>query len=182
MSSFLSESELAEMGFKSVGSNVLISRKASFYGADKMSIGSNVRIDDFCILSGTITLGNNIHIAAYSAIYGANGVVMEDYTGLSPRCTIFSAMDDFGGDYLISPMSKSEYTNVQGGLVAIKRYSQIGSGTTIFPNLTVGEGVAVGAMSLVCSNLNDWGIYFGIPAKYQKPRSKGLLKFVSNEE
>ncbi|WP_320051526.1 acyltransferase [uncultured Acetobacteroides sp.] len=181
MSSFLSEIELAEMGFKSVGSNVLISRKASFYGADKMSIGSNVRIDDFCILSGTITLGNSIHIAAYSAIYGANGVVMEDYTGLSPRCTIFSAMDDFGGDYLISPMSKSEYTNVQGGLVTIKRYSQIGSSTTIFPNLTIGEGVAVGAMSLVCSNLSDWGIYFGIPAKYHKPRSKGLLKFVSNE-
>jgi len=182
MSSFLSESEIAEMGFKSVGGNVLISRKASFYAAAKMSIGSNVRIDDFCILSGTITLGNNIHIAAYSAIYGAMGVMMEDYTGLSPRCTVFSAMDDFGGDYLISPMSKSEYTNVQGGLVTIKRYSQIGSGTTIFPNLTIGEGVAVGAMSLVCSNLDDWGIYIGVPAKYHKPRSKGLLKFVRKEE
>ena len=178
MSSFLSESELAEIGFKKLGTNVFISRKASFYGANKISIGSNVRIDDFCILSGEITLGNQIHISAYSAIYGAMGVVMEDYTGLSPRCTIFSAMDDFFGDYLISPMVDCKFTNVTGGLVTIKRYSQIGASTTIFPKLTIGEGVAVGAMSLVNKDLLDWRIYKGIPAKFMKDRSRGLLKFV----
>lgn len=182
MTSFLTPDEIAEMGFRSIGSNVLISRKASFYGASKMSIGSNVRIDDFCILSGDVTLGSFIHISAYSAIYGAMGVVMEDYTGLSPRCTVFSAMDDFGGDYLISPMASHEQTNVAGGIVTIRRYSQIGAGSTIFPNLTIEEGVAVGAMSLVRSNLDAWGIYAGIPAKYIKARSKGLLRFFDSEK
>ena len=80
-SSFYSEEELLKIGFKSIGKGCLISRKTSFYGVDKISIGNNVRIDDFCILSGNITLGNNIHISAYVALYGAEGIVFEDYTG-----------------------------------------------------------------------------------------------------
>lgn len=35
-----------------------------------MTIGSNVRIDDFCILSGRLEFGSYVHIAAYSALYG----------------------------------------------------------------------------------------------------------------
>ena len=45
--SFYTREELAELGLKSYGENVLISRKASFYAADKIELGSNVRIDDF---------------------------------------------------------------------------------------------------------------------------------------
>lgn len=178
MNSFLSNDEIILLGFKSVGQNVLISRKASFYGASSISIGNNVRIDDFCIISGNVTLGNFIHIAAYSSIYGAKGVVMEDYTGLSPRCTVFSVIDDFGGDFLISPMVEPAFTNLIGGLVFIKKYSQIGSGSIILPNITINEGVAVGAMSFVNKNLDEWGIYVGTPARLLKKRNRGLLNFI----
>jgi len=178
MTSFYTEKELSEFGLKKVGKNVLISRKCSIYSPEKISIGDNVRIDDFCILSGEITLGSNIHIAAFCALYGAKGIEMEDYTGLSPRTTIFSAVDDFSGDYLISPMVPSQYTNVTGGLVLIKRYAQIGAGCMVFPNLVISEGVAVGAMSLVTKNLEEWGIYAGVPAKRLKDRKKGLLNYV----
>ena len=85
MTSFYTKEELLTLGFNHVGENVLISRKTSIYGPNRMSFGNNVRIDDFCILSGEITLGSNIHIGAYCGLYGANGIVMEDYTGLSPR-------------------------------------------------------------------------------------------------
>ena len=64
--SFYSRNELNEKGFAFLGKNVLISKMASIYGANKMSIGNNVRIDDFCVLSGKIDLGNYIHIAAYN--------------------------------------------------------------------------------------------------------------------
>ncbi|MDR0796834.1 MAG: acyltransferase, partial [Tannerella sp.] len=119
MTSFYTGKELEALGLKRYGKNVLISRKCSIYSAEKISIGDNVRIDDFCILSGDITLGSNIHIAAYCALYGAFGIEMEDYTGLSPRCTVFSATDDFSGDYLISPMVDMNKTNVTGGKVLI---------------------------------------------------------------
>lgn len=175
---FLNHERLLEIGFKSIGDNVLISDKASFYNPEEISIGSNVRIDDFCILSGKITLGDFIHISAYCGLYGKLGIVMENYTGLSPRCTLFSASDDFGGDYLISPMVPLEFTNVTGGSIFIKRFSQIGSGSVILPNVTLEEGVVVGAMSLVKNDLKAWSIYVGIPVKFIKNRNNGLIKFL----
>lgn len=95
--SFNTPNELIEIGFKNFGNNVSIGRLAKFYGAENIEIGNNVRIDDFCLLSGNICLGNYIHISAYSALYGKFGIVMQDYSGLSPRCTILSATDDFEG-------------------------------------------------------------------------------------
>lgn len=178
MTSFYTEKELQKFGLKYFGKNVLISRKCSIYSPERISIGDNVRIDDFCVLSGEIILGSYIHIAAFCALYGTFSIEMEDYTGLSPRCTVFSASDDFSGDYLISPMPEKSKTNVTGGKVLIKKYSQIGANCVILPALTIEEGCAVGAMSLVNKKLEEWGIYAGIPAKRIKERKKGLLKFV----
>ncbi len=173
--SFLTPDELRSAGFRSVGDRVLISRFARFYGAEKMTIGNDVRIDDFCILSGEIKLGNFIHISAYSALYGRFGIEMDDYSGLSPRCTVFSASDDFSGDWLIGPMVNHELTKVTGERVAIGKFSQLGSGCVVLPGASIGEGVTVGAMSLIIHHLDDWGIYKGIPAVFYKKRSKKLL-------
>ena len=176
--SFYSREELSVLGFHSIGENCKISRKASFYSIQNISIGNNVRIDDYCILSGHIKLGSNIHISAYVALYGAKGIEFEDHTGISPRSTIYSAMDDFSGDYLIGPIHPEEYTNVTGGKVLVRRYSQIGANCIVFPNLTIGEGCAVGAFSLIRKSLSPWGIYFGIPAVRKKDRNKSLLNYI----
>ncbi|MCU7539522.1 acyltransferase [Riemerella anatipestifer] len=181
MTSFYSIEELKELPIKSFGENVLISRKVSLYGRD-IEIGSNVRIDDYCILSGKIKLGSYIHIGAYCALYGAFGIEMEDFTGLSPRCTVFSATDDFGGNFLISPMTKKEHTRVSGGLVKIRRYSQIGAACVIMPDVEIAEGTAVGAMSLINKNTEDWSVYVGVPAAKIKKREKGLLDLIFNYE
>lgn len=181
VNSFLSETEVSQLGFKSVGENVLISRFANFYGIEDIEIGHNVRIDDFCILSGKIKLGNYIHISAYTALYGSKGIEIEDFAGLSPRCTVFSASDDFSGDFLIGPMIDEKYTNVTGGKVTIKKYTQLGSNCVVLPDLTIEEGVTVGAMSLIISSLEQWSIYKGIPARYHKKRSKKLLNIVASD-
>ena len=178
MSSFYSHDELLALGFKRVGENVLLSRKASIYGASQMSIGDNVRIDDFCILSGNITLGSNIHISAYVALYGADGIELKDYTGISPRSTIYSAMDDFGGDWLIGPIHPEDTTNVKGGKVTLERFVQIGCNSVVFPNQTIPEGTVVGAMSLVSRQLPEWAVCVGVPAVKIKDRSKKLLSLI----
>jgi acetyltransferase-like isoleucine patch superfamily enzyme len=177
INSFCTADEINQLGFKSVGENILISKFARFYGAENIEIGNHVRIDDFCILSGNIKLANYIHISAYSALYGKFGIEMEDYTGLSPRCTIFSASDDFSGNFLIGPMINSKYTNVTGGKIIIKKFGQLGSNCVVLPNIIIGEGAVVGAMSLVTNTLESWKIYAGIPAKYLRERSKKLLQF-----
>ena len=62
---FYTEVELYRMGFKSIGENVFISDKASIYGVKNIEIGSNVRIDDFCIISagdGGIKIGDYVPV------------------------------------------------------------------------------------------------------------------------
>ncbi len=173
--SFLTVSELAELGLRECGNHVLISRYARIYNPQGITVGDNVRIDDFCILSGNIEIGSNIHISAYVAIYGKMGVVLEDYTGISPRSMIFSAMDDFSGEYLIGPIHDESLTHVTGGPVVIRRFAQIGANTVVYPNLVVGEGTIIGACSLVNRSTEDWGMYWGIPAVKHKTRGRGLL-------
>ncbi len=178
MVSFYTEKELEKLGLKSYGANVKISRYACFYGADNISIGDNVRIDDFCILSGNVTLGSNIHISAHVSLYGAGGIVMEDFTGVSPYSAIFSAMDDFSGEYLIGPIHKENKINVHHGQVVLKRYSQVGTHCVIFPGVTIGEGSVLGAMTLANKDIPEWGIYIGKPATFLKKRSNHLLSII----
>lgn len=179
MTSFYNEEELLSMGFKSVGKGCKISRNAKFYGISNISMGDNVRIDDFCIVSGNVTFGSHIHVSPYVALYGALGIIFEDYTGISAHSVVYSAMDDFGGDYLVGSVHPEELTNVTGGLVRIQRFSQIGVNCVVFPNLVIEEGVVVGACSLITKSLTPWGIYVGIPAKRLKDRKNYMIQLVN---
>ncbi len=177
--SFYSQKELETIGFSSIGEGCLISRNAKFYTPSTISLGNCVRIDDFCILSGNIECGNDIHISAYVVLYGAERIILEDNTGISARTTIYSTMDDFSGDFLIGPMSSEGTRHVTGGPVLLRRYSQIGAHCVVFPNITIGTGSIVGACSLVKHSLDEWGIYAGCPAHFMKNRKKGLLALIN---
>lgn len=177
MTSFYTEVEIEKMGFQSLGSNVLISRKASIYGIDKISIGNNVRIDDFCILSGNITLGNYIHISASTLLFGGEcGIKLCDYVTVSSRTAIYAESDDYSGNAMTNPMIPEEFRNVFRKMVELNRHVIIGTGCTILPGVHIGEGVSVGCMSLVNESLDDWGMYVGIPCKRIKERSRKLLE------
>ena len=182
MSSFYSDDELQEIGFKSYGNKVLISKKASIYSPQNIRIGSNVRIDDFCILSGNIEIGSNVHISAYSALFGGGKIIIEDYSGVSQRCTLISASDDFSGDYMVGAVIDDEFTNVTKGTIHLKKYVQLGAGTIVLPNVTINIGSVSGAMSLINKDLDEWGIYYGIPARRMRERSKKLLEKVDEYE
>lgn len=174
MNSFYTEEELKELGLKHFGENVLISRFARFYGIQNIEIGNNVRIDDFCILSGKIKIGDYVHISAYTALYGSQGIVINDYCGCSAHSIIYSAMDDFSGDYMIGPMVPEDLTNVTGGPVILEKYVQLGANTTVMPNLTIGEGAVTGSCTLVRHDVDPWTVNIGIPSKVLKKRNNNL--------
>lgn len=177
VTSFYTEGELASIGFSRYGENVLVSRNAKIYSPSKICLGSNVRIDDFCILSGKIEVEDYVHIAAYSAIFaGDAGVTVRDFVGVSSRCAIYAESDDYSGEYLTNPTVNHDYLGIISGHVELGRHAIVGSGSTILPGVIIEEGVAVGSMSLVNKSLSSWGIYVGIPCKYIKPRSRNLLQ------
>ena len=43
------------------------------------------------------------------------------------------------------------------------------------PNVTLEEGVAVGALSFVNKSLKEWNIYVGSPVRLLKERSKKII-------
>src|SRR6056300_1583763 len=133
---FLSKEEIENIGFKSVGDNVLISDKCSIYSPQNIEIGSNVRIDDFTILSPATSLkvGNYVHIACYSSIIGKGEIILEDFVGISGRVSIYSSSDDYTGMSMTNPMIPNEFKKVTNGKVHIKKHTIVGVGSVILPN------------------------------------------------
>lgn len=177
MNSFYSNEEIKELGLKSYGTNVKISRKVSIYDAKNIVIGNNVRIDDFCILSGCIEIGDYVHIAAYTALYGGQeGIIISDFVNISSRICIYSVSDDYSGETMTSPLIPERYKNLKSLPVHIERHVIIGSTSVVLPGVTLREGSSFGSFSLINQDSEEWSINVGIPARKVKERKKDLLK------
>ncbi|MGI5976876.1 MAG: acyltransferase [Candidatus Limivicinus sp.] len=177
MTSFYSQEELTSLGLAEYGENVLISRKASIYSPEKMHLGSNVRVDDFCILSGRITMGSYIHVGAGTTLFGGDaGITFDDYSTVSSRCGVFAHSDDLAsGLVMTNPMVPEEYRSLIEKPVYIGKHVAVAAGCTILPGVKIGEGSILGAMTLADRDIEPWGVYYGIPAKRHKERGRELL-------
>lgn len=179
-SGYYNETELRKLGFKSVGSNVLVAKNNTIIGLENIQIGSNVRIDGYCsiIAPGTskLTLGSHIHIGGYCFLSAHDGIQIDDLSTLSQGVKVYTRNDDYSGKFLTNPSVPEIYRGVVAGPVHLSRHTIIGSNSVILPNLTVGIGSSVGAQSLVKNNLAAWGIYAGSPVKKIKDRSQELLE------
>lgn len=177
---FLSQEQLESIGFASLGSGVCISDKASFYNPSKISIGSYVRIDDFCVLSagdGGIEIGSYIHIAVFSSLIGAGKICLGDFVNISSRVSIYSSNDDYSGATLTNPMIPSHFKKVETAAVKLDKHVIVGSGSVILPGVSLGEGAAIGALTLVTKDCLEFTIYSGVPAKAIKARRNDLKTF-----
>ena len=176
--SFYSKEELKKIGFKYVGDNVKLSKKASIYNPELISIDENSRIDDFCVLSGEIAIGKNVHIAVFCNLAGGEeGITMEDFSGLAYHVNVFTQSDDYTGRTLTNPTIPDKYKIETKKPVFIKKHVIVGAGSMIFPGVTLSEGCSIGAMSMVTRDTECWKMYFGIPAKPIKERKKDMLKY-----
>ncbi|MCB8747117.1 acyltransferase [Rhodoferax sp. U2-2l] len=175
----LSREAIEGMGFAAVGQNVLISNRASFYNCAAISIGNNVRVDDFCVLAagvGGIEIGDYVHIAVCSTLIGGGRITLSDFSGLSSRVSVYSSSDDYSGATMTNPTVPHEYTGVVHADVFLGKHVIVGSGSVILPGVTLQEGAAVGALSLVNRDCKAFGIYAGNPARRVKERQRDLLE------
>lgn len=176
--SFLSQDELKNIGFKSIGKNVLISNKTSIYNPQNISIGDNTRIDDFCVLSagqGGIEIGKYVHIACYSSLIGKGKITMKDYSGLSSRVSVYSSSDNYDGEYMTNPCLPEYVTNTIHKDVVIGKHVVIGSNSVVLPGVILCDGCSVGAMSLVNKSVEDRCVMAGIPIKKIKERKTNIF-------
>ncbi|WP_439888870.1 acyltransferase [Pseudomonas sp. MBLB4123] len=174
---YLNEEQLLKMGFKSLGRNVRISDKASIYDADQIEIGDNSRIDDFCVISGKVSIGSYCHITPMCLVAGGSpGIYFSDFCTLAYGVKVFSQSDDYTGETLTNSLIPSKYKNELFRSVYFGRHVIVGAGATVFPGVDVAEGCSIGAMALVNKSTQSWGIYVGSPARRIKERKKDLLE------
>ncbi len=178
MNNFLCKEEIEELGLKSCGEDVLIGCHVVLYTPEKLSIGSHVRIDDFTVISGNVVLGDYIHISQFCGLYGGeSGIIMESFSGLSSRCSIYAETDDYTGNSMTNPMIPEEYKpKFVSSQVKIKKHAIIGCNSVVLPGVTIEMGTAVGSMCLCNKQTEPWSIYAGIPAKKKANRKKEILR------
>lgn len=174
---YYSNSELATLGFKKIGKNVLVSKSAAIYTHDQIEIGDNTRIDDFCVVSGKVVLGRNIHIAVFCNVAGGElGVFMHDFSGLAYGCQVFAQSDDYSGRSMTNPTVPNKFKHETKAKVVIGKHCILGTGVVVYPGVEIAEGTAVGSMSVVNRSTEPWSIYMGIPARKIKNRNQQLLE------
>ena len=182
---FISEDKLDSIGFKSFGKNFRLSDKCSIYSPEKISIGDDVRIDDFCVLSpgsccGYLTMGSNVHISTYVGIYAGGGIEIGDFCTISSKSTLHSTSDDFSGNYLVGPVVPEKYRNVNKRPIKMDKFSHVGAHSLVMPGVLMAEGSVLGAMSLAKMDLNPWTIYGGVPARRIKDRERNMAELAAS--
>lgn len=176
-SSFLSQVELEQIGFAALGKNPQISRFATFYSPSQISIGDNCRIDDFCRISGNVSLGRNVHIATHCSVSASDSFIqLGDFAGLASGCHLIASSDDYSGEWLTNPTVPQEFVAITRGPIQLGRHVILGAASVVLPSVSIGDGSSSGAMTLFNRSVEAWGIYVGQPARRLRDRSQRLLE------
>ncbi|MGG4400556.1 acyltransferase [Paenibacillus amylolyticus] len=115
---------------------------------DYCSLGQNVNV------SNNVRVGNNVKIQNNVSIY--EGVTLEDYVFCGPSVV-------FTND--LNPRSK--YPKGQGAYkkTEVKHGASIGANATIVCGINLGRWSLIAAGAVVVTNVPDYALYAGIPAK-----------------
>ncbi|MCK4358321.1 MAG: hypothetical protein KAW92_06200 [Candidatus Cloacimonetes bacterium] len=159
---------------KKCGKNVIIGRTVRIRYPELVEIGNNVIIDDFTYISTHLKIHDNVHIASGCKIIGGRSsfVEMKEFSTLAPNVVLSAGSDDYIGG-IATPMIPLEFKgDVEIGKIIINKHCIVGSGSVVLPNVEIGQGSTVGALSLVKSDLRPWLVFAGIPVKQIKERNK----------
>ena len=162
------------MNFARIGQDVVIWPLAKIVSPEVISIGDSVFIDDFSLIMGGkgIELGSFLHIGSFVSILGGGELLMESFSALSSGVRLYTGADDFLGKSLCGAGIPYPYRRPIRSFVHIGKHVTIGANAVILVGVTIGDGVAVGANSLIKEDCEPWMIYGGTPARVLKPRPR----------
>jgi acetyltransferase-like isoleucine patch superfamily enzyme len=141
-----------------LGKDVKFSKFINLYGCE---IGDNTKLGAFVEIQKNAVVGRNCKISSHTFI--CEGVTIEDnvFIGHSvtfindsyPRATAADGSLQTEQDWKVEP-------------TVVKKGASIGSGSTILPNLVIGENALVGAGSVVTRDVPPDSIVAGNPARF----------------
>ena len=171
--------ELRCLGFARVGEGSAVARNCTIVGLENIVIGDFVRIDGYTSIiasAGSVRIGSHVHLCSGCVLGARGGITLADYSSLSHGVKILSAVDDFSGARMTNSTLPDDVLGVHAAPISIGRYVPIGTGSIVLPGVTIGEGAAVSAMSVVSQSLPEWMICSGNPARPIQPRARDLVE------
>lgn len=156
------------------GKDVTIHPSAKIIHPERIAMGDSVIVDDFVLIYAgkACTIGSFVHIGAFSSIGGGGELVMEDFSGFSMGVRVYTGNEDFSGESFTNPAVPERYRHPIRSSVHIGKFAVLGANSVVLPGVTVGEGVVVGAGSLVVRDCKPWTVYLGNPARPVRPRPR----------
>jgi len=163
--------------FRDCGEDVQIYPRAHIVSPEAISIGDSVIIDDFVFLVGGVEtrIGSFVHLASFTSYLGRGRLTIGDFVSISSGARLYTGIDDFSGGSLVGPGVPEPYRQPTRTFLTVEKFALVGANAVVFPGVTLGEGCAVGALSLVNKDCEPWTIYGGVPARPLKARRKDRI-------
>jgi acetyltransferase-like isoleucine patch superfamily enzyme len=177
----------------SCGRNVVFGQNVVLRHPHKIHIGSDVVVDDNCLLDAKgasnhgIRIGRGVFVGRNSILSCKNGdIELADGANVGFNCEIFSASRVsiganvlmaaysyvIGGDHDFSDPSADVLAQARTSAgVAIAAGAWIGAGAKILDGVAIGEGAIVGAGAVVRESVPARAIAVGIPARVVSMRT-----------
>jgi len=173
----------------STGSNVIFGRGITLRHPHKIRIGSDVVIDDHCMLDakGTsnrgITIGDGVFIGRNSIIYCKDGDIdIQPNANISFNCEVYSSHKVVIGKgaliaaycYIMSGGSydhrgsEIEFADQEGfakGPTIIGERCWLGARVTVLDGVSIGTRTVVGAGAVITKDLPEHAVAVGVPAR-----------------
>jgi len=122
-------------------------------------VQSGARIGKNCVLGQNVNVGNNVTIGNFVKIQNNvsiyQGVSLEDYVFCGPSC-VFTNVSNPRSEILRHHL----YENT-----VVKRGASIGANATIVCGITIGRYAFIGAGAVVISDVPDYALMLGVPAR-----------------
>lgn len=147
----------------SAGDGCTVHSTAVITDPELVKLGTNVRIDPFVLITGSLSTGSCVQICAHATLGGREGIHLGDWTFVGYGSKLFTASEDY--KYLVNEYWGADH--VSAGPITLKSYSGVASDVIVMPNVTLKTGTRIGAKSFVYrSPERSWAIYTGNPLEY----------------
>ena len=155
--------------FRSIGDNVVFEHGVLVFHPEAIELGNNVYIGHNTILKAYyknfLRIGNNTWIGQNCFFHSAGGVSIGNNVGIGPHVKILTSFHKEEGRDVPILFSELEF-----GEVVINDDCDIGTGSIIMPGVEIGTGAQIGAGAVVTTNIPDYSVAVGVPAKVVRSR------------
>jgi acetyltransferase-like isoleucine patch superfamily enzyme len=171
----------------SCGRNVVFGQNVVLRHPHKIRIGSDVVIDDNCLIDAKgeanrgITIGSGVFIGRNTILSSKNGDIdIDDRVNIGFNCEIFSARSVrigadtliaaycylIGGDHDFSDPSQPVLSQVRRSTgISIGAGAWLGAGAKILDGISIGDRAIVGAGAVVRDSIPSAAVAVGVPAR-----------------